>query len=251
MALVLVLLLTLTACVRRANQAAQQCLPPPPDIATQSMDVGHVIAGPTRIGGIRVGLALRDESVTVIGVCTATSEISGMLPLLKVEDHLLQSFGGSFSEGPAGRFNYLYYPPTADIDQTVLLGAERLATVRFPDAPMGSCALRATGHFSILECGAIILTEWHSPLRLPLRRMELLDVAVFDSKTKEPLSFYLWKYHHGPRGTLAIDFGFRPPRSGTATVVVKRAYLRTGDSVKEIRLDPPPMAGFALLPAGE
>lgn len=198
-------------------------------------------------GEIAVGLAVRDASTTIVGFCLAAARIPRPVPALSVDGRRLEPVGGTLSEDPPDVFNYSYYPATTSKDVAVVHAGRRLATLAFAELHPERCPLRASEGFRVVACGAVVVVEWSSPLRLRARAVELLDVDVWEGDGRaRPLGFFFHGARDGRRG-LVIRFGVRPPATGRVSLALRRVYVERGAGrIVEIALEPPVRGAFRL-----
>jgi hypothetical protein len=186
---------------------------------------------------VSVGVAARDDTVTVVGFCLPNSRFPDPAPSLRDGGRVRHPIGGELQQTAAGWRNYYIYPASRSRRLTVDRGGRTLARVKFEREPQGRpCAYRTRRPFEVLACGAIVVVEWSSDLRMDADRLELLDVDALDGGPRgAPLNYYDLGYRDGPRG-LRVRFGIRPPRTDRVVLRLNLAYVRSGNGVKELRL---------------
>jgi len=197
---------------------------------------------------LRLGLGLRDASATVVGFCVSSTGVPRDIPALVDHGSILEPVGGLFATGQDTAVNYVYYPATSARKLQVVQRGRTVGTLRFGPRREARCPLRATGSIQVVACGAIVVVEWASPLRLGAGRLELLEAESWESgKRARQLGFFLLAAQPGSDG-LVLRFGFRPPRGEAVSVAVSSAYVQRGRSeqIAEITFAPPFRTRFAL-----
>jgi hypothetical protein len=209
------------------------CEAPVPEFA-QDARRGSVDA--TARGPVSVGVAARDDTVTVVGFCLPDSRLPDPVPWLDDGGRRRYPVGGELQQTSAGWRNYYLYPATRSPRVTIHRGERVLARIVFDRAPVASCDLRSDPPFEVVGCSSIVVIDWSSPLPFDPRRVQALDVDVLDEGGDgAPLNYYDLGYRDGPRGLL-VRFGIRPPRSERVALRANFAYVRQGGEVQEVPL---------------
>ena len=224
------------------------CEPPAPEDAPTVMSRATVETRRAGAQGLRLGLGLRDGSTTIVGFCTTAGDVPREIPALVAGGRRLEPVGGAYTQAGGQAFNYAYYPATTERQLDVLQAGEQLGTLRFgTTAAAPACPLHASGRFSVVACGALVVVEWHSPLRVEAHRLELIDAETWEGRERaRQLGFFFLGAEPGQAG-LVVRFGFRPPRGKSVSVSVSRVYLdRASGRIVERVLRPPVTTRFAL-----
>jgi hypothetical protein len=247
--LVQVSLIGLSACaLERMESSRRACAPPPPAIAVNNMERAQIRAQ-RAASGVQVGMALRDSSVTIVGLCIPHPAL--LSPSLMNSDRSKQSrvpFGGSLVNAGGAWYNYILFPPPASANLKLNWHSKTLAYLSFPRAEAASiCSLRANPPFRVITCGALVLVAWSTTLGYRASRIEGLDVRVVDKTTDSPLGFYYMGARQGPRGAV-IQFGFEPPSNKLVLVEMRGVSTLRQDGVASTEHAPnPPMRAVLQL----
>jgi hypothetical protein len=203
--------------------------------------------GATGAQALELGLGLRDASATIVGFCTTGHDVPRDVPTLRVSGRRLEPVGGAFTRASGRSFNYAFYPPTEAREVGVVQASTTLGTLRFETTASAPCRVRASAPFSVTACGALVVVEWRSPLRLDARRLELIDAETWESGDRSrQLGFFLLDAESGAGGVV-LRFAFRRPSEGSVSVLVSRVYLeRPSGRIAELVLRPPASARLTL-----
>jgi hypothetical protein len=194
----------------------------------------------------------RDVSVTVVGFCQNSSRLPRPAPHLVTSDREIAPVGGELVQFEDGWVNYYYYPVTTADELQVVQGNRDLADISFDgEPPPSACSLRATRPVRLVECGALVIAEWRTPLRTDPERVELMDVDVVDQGSGRMLGF-MQEDFDVRQGRLTVRFGFRRPSGSRVKLRLRYLYVEEADldHPRERVFDPPLQRGFRLRGVG-
>jgi hypothetical protein len=211
------------------------CDAPVPEFVRKARE-GSVEA--TAADPVSAAVAVRDHTVTVVGFCLPDSRLPSPAPALREGHRTHYPIGGELQQTSEGWRNYYLYAPTRGSLLTVRRDGRETGRISFDGPPAAApCELRADPPFEVVGCGTIVVIEWASPLRFDPRRLQALDVDVFDEgRGGRPLNYYDLGYRDGPGGLL-VRFGIRPPEGDRVGLRANFAYVREGGEVREVPLD--------------
>lgn len=175
----------------------------------------------------------RDETVTVIGICSEAARLPADPPFLNDGGKPIESTGGLLRRGEKEFVNFMLFPPTDAGSVTVEEENRVLAQVNFSPISESTCDFATNFPFRVLDCEALLTIRWQTRLQYRARDLQLVDVTVKTGSRLTPTQgFYLHDLSGGKRG-LVITFGTEVPKRDVLDIELSKIYIEKNGHARQ------------------
>jgi hypothetical protein len=198
-------------------------------------------------GSSRVGLVVRDSSMTLVSVCLPHR--NGPAPLELVDgDRVVESVGGMFGgddvTGTNLSIQYTLFPPTTGLKLLVRLKTQALAQADFASGPAPStCPASSSTTVRWVTCGSLLVVDWYTGWHVAQPLNSLRGGVSDPGNGNQLLGFYVMETETTSDGA-RIRVGFDHPVGNRVSLSLTEAMSGT-TAVKP----PSPLTAELLIPA--